>query len=994
MSQSQRPLRILSLDGGGYRGISSLAILNELMKSLADSTGKVPKPCEVFDFIIGTSTGGLIALLVGRLGLSVEEARAKYLELGTKIFVNDKGNIDYVLKGTSRYDTRKLEGFYRDILGDQSLLLPGTVRTAVTTTINQRVCDDAILLRTYADTEGCPPPTSKTYSWTAVQAARATSAAPTYFDPITVDGTTFADAGGAGFNNPTEVAIREVAMIPEWINRGIGVIVSLGTGLNDTAYSASPSQAEIRLNPVIPNSEAYGIMGANFLSFGGFNLPSIPSFPSMPRTPNPLDPTAGVFTGLIDKVPKVEFPVKYNPLDPTGGVLTGLIEKRVEDASNRLENLTTYLANVASNSEQAHVRMTHSPYKKVYWRFNVPMIGQYDLADVAKGVEMETKTASYLKEAAAAEAMKKLVAVLKRDGQPGEKKCQQPSTSSKSWISGDPFHHKLHAQDEDMDLSDAATTFRRCVDIAGAFDAGLCARWEKDIDALLVFVRLSAPGFMTEVLTVQKSGLFSAVVTAFAVESYKTLQPDPQEDMVSLLRQISQQLASPSTPFPQPSQQSEFIAISSSVQVNVFYFLSLILSLAAAHLSILCKQWMREYQREYPAHLNSRQMLAVRQSRHEGLHAWGVPELIASIPLLLQVATALFFIGVAKMLWDIHRFVAMVVLVAVMVCLAFLIITTTLAPLLLILTWVFDKSARYLPWQCPYKTPLGWIIIRIATPILLILNRAIPSGRGFSFIRGLDAIVRYIQSLGWGMYDLKYCDGELYEHGMQKTMGWMYAFTPSGVFADCLRELDVETAVRTLRDLVPFLITARQRASRVDTNSDAEKGMADTSSSTTSTAVISVDVLESFLDAASGEIMDITAKKDIIDITCLLFRRYAPSNARIRYCLEGCIRIVNSVSAQLYLDDSRYSPHGPTLPPSTIDIIIYLLEMYSGDLDDCKSYFMISWFSFAQLSKTHPGSSLRTVANVWKLYVTFEGVPCDGQNMILAGSKTGLTTSA
>ncbi|KPI37722.1 uncharacterized protein AB675_88 [Cyphellophora attinorum] len=59
------PLRILSLDGGGVRGYSMLIILQELMyRAYVETEGKppkreeIPKPCEYFDLIAGTGTGG------------------------------------------------------------------------------------------------------------------------------------------------------------------------------------------------------------------------------------------------------------------------------------------------------------------------------------------------------------------------------------------------------------------------------------------------------------------------------------------------------------------------------------------------------------------------------------------------------------------------------------------------------------------------------------------------------------------------------------------------------------------------------------------------------------------------------------------------------------------------------------------------------------------------------------------------------------------------
>jgi Patatin-like phospholipase len=68
--------RILALDGGGVRGLSSLLIVERLMlevhRIMTDNgqrtaDGKPPPPCEYFDLICGTSTGGLIAIMLGRL---------------------------------------------------------------------------------------------------------------------------------------------------------------------------------------------------------------------------------------------------------------------------------------------------------------------------------------------------------------------------------------------------------------------------------------------------------------------------------------------------------------------------------------------------------------------------------------------------------------------------------------------------------------------------------------------------------------------------------------------------------------------------------------------------------------------------------------------------------------------------------------------------------------------------------------------------------------
>src|SRR5690242_16384030 len=61
--------RILALNGGGVRGLSSLVILREIMEEVQRQAklNETPRPCDYFDLIGGTSTGGLIAIMLGRL---------------------------------------------------------------------------------------------------------------------------------------------------------------------------------------------------------------------------------------------------------------------------------------------------------------------------------------------------------------------------------------------------------------------------------------------------------------------------------------------------------------------------------------------------------------------------------------------------------------------------------------------------------------------------------------------------------------------------------------------------------------------------------------------------------------------------------------------------------------------------------------------------------------------------------------------------------------
>jgi patatin-like phospholipase/acyl hydrolase len=79
-----KQLCLLSLDGGGVRGLSTLLILKRLMEGVNPTNP--PKPCQYFHMIGGTSTGGLIALMLGRMRLSVDDCIAAYTDLSPKIF--------------------------------------------------------------------------------------------------------------------------------------------------------------------------------------------------------------------------------------------------------------------------------------------------------------------------------------------------------------------------------------------------------------------------------------------------------------------------------------------------------------------------------------------------------------------------------------------------------------------------------------------------------------------------------------------------------------------------------------------------------------------------------------------------------------------------------------------------------------------------------------------------------------------------------------------
>ncbi|EIW53896.1 uncharacterized protein TRAVEDRAFT_98338, partial [Trametes versicolor FP-101664 SS1] len=123
-------------------------------------------------------------------------------------------------------------------------------------------------------------------------------------------------------------------------------------------------------------------------------------------------------------------------------------------------------------------------------------------------------------------------------------------------------------------------------EIVKAYSDEMVKRWNAEIDTYL-------------------AGLFSAILTAFNVQSYQLLQPAPTTDPVLVaLQQISAQLSSFSTNPPfvnstQPAYRQTDTptprAPRAAVWLNALWFSSLILSLSSASVGIMVKQWLNEY---------------------------------------------------------------------------------------------------------------------------------------------------------------------------------------------------------------------------------------------------------------------------------------------------------------------------------------------------------------------------------------------------------------
>lgn len=133
--------------------------------------------------------------------------------------------------------------------------------------------------------------------------------------------------------------------------------------------------------------------------------------------------------------------------------------------------------------------------------------------------------------------------------------------------------------------------------------------------------------------------------------------------------------------------QDEFVPPRALIIANVAWFGSLTITLMASSYGMLVKQWLREYLSiDYTSPL---ECLRVRSYRYPALRRWKVFEIVAILPLLLQLALGLFLIGLCFFASSIHYTVQWTVTTLVVIW-ASLFMTTTFAPIL---------SPR-----CPYKT--------------------------------------------------------------------------------------------------------------------------------------------------------------------------------------------------------------------------------------------------------------------------------------------------
>jgi len=237
----------------------------------------IQKPIhEIFDLIVGTSTGAIIATLIGIKHFGMEQVLNIYTDLVGSTFithalastsptdtprrVNDSTffqawssivNVSSFLRKGYWYGTNSFEDLIRGITGDRILVesaLESDNKVCLVSALMSVTPLEPYLFRNY----NVPPHHTNHYKGecdtSILHAIRCSTSAPGYFDSMEIDGQLFRD-GGMIANNPAGIAINQSKML--WPDRPIDLLVSCGTGRGLTSPILNANSYKQLVNQIV-----------------------------------------------------------------------------------------------------------------------------------------------------------------------------------------------------------------------------------------------------------------------------------------------------------------------------------------------------------------------------------------------------------------------------------------------------------------------------------------------------------------------------------------------------------------------------------------------------------------------------------------------------------------------------------------------------------------------------------------------------------------------
>ncbi|NXM66412.1 PLPL8 phospholipase, partial [Serilophus lunatus] len=236
-------IRVLTIDGGGTRGLLAL----QTLRKLEELTGKPVH--QLFDYICGVSTGAILAFMLGLFHIPLDDCEELYHKLGSDVFKQN------VIVGTVKmgwshafYDSDIWEKMLKEKMG--SNLMIETARkskcpkvAAVSTIVNRGTPLKAFVFRNYNHFPGVKSHYIGGCQYKLWQAIRASSAAPGYFQEYVL-GSDLHQDGGLLLNNPSALAVHECKCL--WPNVPLQCLISLGTGRYESEVKTNVTHTSLK----------------------------------------------------------------------------------------------------------------------------------------------------------------------------------------------------------------------------------------------------------------------------------------------------------------------------------------------------------------------------------------------------------------------------------------------------------------------------------------------------------------------------------------------------------------------------------------------------------------------------------------------------------------------------------------------------------------------------------------------------------------------------
>ena len=250
-------IRVLTLDGGGIRGIVELEILRAIESriNVGSVGGRFIPVQRFFDLIVGTSTGGIVALGLTVRQWSVNDCISEFLRLCDKAFsprelAETRFSVLATLNHGSKWRTKPLHEALQNALGSEPIFGgtahdSGKYASKVAVVSASEADCRPLLISNYNREEPADQghslelPDDPKDTLRVWEAAAATSAAPSFFKAfVSRTGKTYLD-GALNHNNPVYIAWREKKLIwPDVLSRHPDIFVSLGTGQHKAELDA------------------------------------------------------------------------------------------------------------------------------------------------------------------------------------------------------------------------------------------------------------------------------------------------------------------------------------------------------------------------------------------------------------------------------------------------------------------------------------------------------------------------------------------------------------------------------------------------------------------------------------------------------------------------------------------------------------------------------------------------------------------------------------